>query len=184
MASTNEYVFVTQWHVEGRVEEVSEILQNGPDLPRWWPAVYLEAHEVKPADARGEGGVVDLFTKGWLPYTLRWQLRVTESRFPHGFSLDASGDLVGRGVWTFDQDGAYANVTYDWRVRAEKPLLRYLSFIFKPIFGANHRWAMASGEQSLRLELQRRHARTPEERAAVPAPPPPTFVDRRQVAAG
>ena len=63
---------------------------------------------------------------------------------------------------------------YDWKIRADKPLLKYGSFLMKPIFSANHRWAMAKGEESLKLELARRHARTTEERAAIPAPPPPT----------
>jgi hypothetical protein len=31
--------------------------------------------------------------------------------------------------------------------------LRYGSFLFKPIFAANHRWAMARGEESLKREL-------------------------------
>ena len=52
------------------------------------------------------------------------------------------------------------DVTYDWRLRAEKPLLRSLSFLLKPLFEANHRWAMAQGEESLRLELARRRATT------------------------
>jgi len=34
---------------------------------------------------------------------------------------------------------------------------------------------MARGEESLKLELLRRHARTAAEREAVPAPPRPTF---------
>ncbi len=59
-------------------------------------------------------------------------------------------------MWTFEQDGGAVNITYDWRIRAEKPLLRYLSFLLKPIFSANHRWAMARGEESLRAELGRR----------------------------
>jgi hypothetical protein len=41
-------------------------------------------------------------------------------------------------------------------VRADKPILRYGSFILKPIFAANHRWAMARGEESLARELLRR----------------------------
>jgi hypothetical protein len=49
--------------------------------------------------------LVDLYTKGWLPYTLRWQFRVTESRSPYGFTIEALGDFVGRGIWTFAQDG-------------------------------------------------------------------------------
>jgi hypothetical protein len=45
----------------------------------------------------------------------------------------------------------------------------------KPIFAANHHWAMAKGEESLKLELLRRRAATPEDAAKVPPPPPPTF---------
>jgi len=37
-----------------------------------------------------------------------------------------------------------------------------------------HRWAMAKGEESLKLELARRHAANQEEFALIPAPPPPT----------
>jgi hypothetical protein len=44
----------------------------------------------------------------------------------------------------------------------------------KPIFSANHHWAMAMGERSLLLELARRHARSGVERAMLPAPPGPT----------
>ena len=64
-------------------------------------------------------------------------------------------------------------VTYDWRVRARKPLLRSLSWLLKPLFAANHRWAMARGAESLALELRRGRARTEAERGAVPDPPGP-----------
>lgn len=153
MARSNEYVFVTRWRVLGTIEEVSEILDNAEDLVRWWPSVYLDVQ-------KDTGGIVHLHTKGWLPYTLRWQFRVTEDRKPHGFSLEAWGDFAGHGVWTLTQDGSYADVVYDWRISAEKPLLRYFSFLFKPIFAANHRWAMAQGEMSLKRELVRRRSLT------------------------
>jgi hypothetical protein len=171
---SNDYHFITHWRVKSTVKEVSEIIADAPDLVRWWPSVYLEVEELEPGDERGIGKVVSLYTKGWLPYTLRWQFRVTESRYPYGFSLQAWGDFDGRGIWSFEQDGEWVNITYDWRIRADKPLLKYLSPIFKPIFAANHRWAMAKGEESLKLELARRHAVTSQERALVPAPPPPT----------
>ena len=61
----NEYHFVTRWRVRGSVEEILQILSNAEDLKRWWPSVYLD---VKQRD----DGIVELFTKGWLPYTLRW----------------------------------------------------------------------------------------------------------------
>jgi len=171
--ASNEYHFITRWRIEGTIEEIGAIIADAPSLKRWWPSVYLEVRELEPGDARGLGKAVDLYTKGWLPYTLRWQFRVTELA-SNGFTLQAWGDFDGRGIWTFEQGGAWANVTYDWKIRADKPLLRRLSFLMKPLFAANHHWAMAQGERSLKLELARRHAATPEERARIPAPPGPT----------
>lgn len=174
--ASNDYHFITHWRVQSTPEEVSDILGNAPDLVRWWPSVYLNVKQVEPGAADGVGRVVDLYTKGWLPYTLRWSFRVTEVRQPQTFSLEAWGDFIGRGIWTFAQDGEWTNITYDWKVSAGKPLLRNLSWLLKPVFSANHRWAMDMGEQSLKLELARRHAQTPEARALVPAPPPATWV--------
>jgi hypothetical protein len=173
---SNDYHFITHWRVKSTTAEISQILSSAPDLARWWPSVYLDVQELEPGDKQGLGKVIDLYTKGWLPYTLRWQFRVTENPYPHGFSLEAWGDFEGRGVWTFAQDGEWVNITYDWQIRADKPLLKYLSFLMKRIFSANHHWAMAKGEESLKLELARRHAATAQERALVPLPPPPTTI--------
>jgi len=170
---SNQYEFLTRWRVEGTCGEVADILGDPLELPRWWPSVYLHVAELRPADANGLGRCVRLHTKGWLPYTLTWEFEIVESRYPHGSTLVASGDFDGRGVWTFEQDGAFVDVTYDWRLSAEKPLLRNLSFLLKPIFEANHRWAMARGEESLKLELARRRATSDSARAAIPAPPGP-----------
>jgi hypothetical protein len=153
-------------------------LSDAADLPRWWPAVYLDVVETKPGDEDGIGKEVSLYTRGWLPYTLRWQFRVTESDYPHSFALESWGDFVGRGEWRLRQNGRFVDITYDWRIQAEKPLLRTLSFLLRPIFAANHRWAMARGEESLRLELARRAAKQqPADNhplnAPIPLPPGP-----------
>ena len=182
--ASNDYHFISHWRVEGTVTEVADVLGDAPALARWWPAVYLDVQELEPGDEHGVGKLVNLHTKGWLPYTLRWQFRMTESRYPYGFTLQAFGDFEGRGEWTFAQDGPWVNITYDWRIRADKPLLRSLSFLLKPVFAANHRWAMARGEESLRLELARRRAATPQERALIPAPPPPTTISPGPLLAG
>jgi hypothetical protein len=170
-----DYHFVSRWRVRGTVEEVSDVLGDAEGLARWWPSVYLKVETLEPGDERGAGQLVRLHTKGWLPYTLRWEFRTVATDDPHGYEVEAIGDLEGRGRWTFTQDGDFVKATYDWRVRARKPLLRALSFLLKPLFAANHRWAMRRGEQSLKLELMRRHARSAEELARIPPPPPPTF---------
>jgi hypothetical protein len=170
---SNDYHFVTRWRVEGTCGEVADVLGDPLALARWWPSVYLEVDELEPPDEHGLGRRVRLRTKGWLPYTIRWEFEVSDSRYPHGFTIVARGDFDGRGVWVFEQDGRFVHITYDWRLRAEKPLLRHLSGLLRPLFEANHRWAMAQGETSLRLELLRRRATSDGARAAVPAPPGP-----------
>ena len=169
----NEYEFVSRWQVDATCGEVADVLGDAPALARWWPSVYLAVEEIAPARADGTGRRVRLHTKGWLPYTLRWEFEVVESRYPHGFTLVANGDFEGRGVWTFAQNGPLVDIVYDWRISAEKPLLRRLSFLLKPLFEANHRWAMAQGEESLKLELARRRATSDAAVRAIPAPPGP-----------
>jgi hypothetical protein len=169
----NDYHFITRWRIHGTLKEVVGIITDDDHLAQWWPAVYLDVTETAPGDENGLGKEIELYTKGWLPYTLRWSFRVTEIG-KNGFTLTASGDFNGRGIWTFEEDGPWVNVTYDWKIRADKPLLRWLSFLIKPVLAANHRWAMNMGEQSLKLELARRRAQTAEERSRIPPPPQPT----------
>jgi uncharacterized protein YndB with AHSA1/START domain len=149
--AANEYSFVTDWHVEATPDEVFLILTDPLSLPRWWPEVYLLVKEI-------DKGAFELHTRGWLPYKLRWCFRVAESAPPERISLIAWGDLNGSGIWTLRRRGFFTNIRYEWNVSASKLLLRRLSFVLKPVFRANHRWAMARGEQNLKAELARRRA--------------------------
>jgi hypothetical protein len=176
--SSNDYHFIDRWRVEGDVKEVADILEDAPSLAVWWPSVYFEVRELEPGGEGGVGKLIGLRAGGWLPYTLRINFRTTESRYPNGFSMDATGDLKGKGIWTFKQEGPFVEVTYDWTIRANKPIIDKLSFLLKPIFRSNHRWTMNRGEESLKLELLRRRAQTREESEAMPAPPRPSLIVR------
>jgi hypothetical protein len=182
--NTNEYHFVSHWQVEATCGEVADVLSDPLTLTRWWPSVYLEVQELEPGGPRGVGRRVRALTRGWLPYTLRWEFVMVDTNYPYGFSIAASGDFDGLGVWTFRQLGKYVAITYDWRIRVEKPLIRTLSPLFKPMFAANHRWAMAQGEESLRLELARCRAKSVEALAAIPGPPPAVTYSAIAVLAG
>jgi len=172
--ATTDYYFISKWRVLADVEEVVKIIGDAPSLVRWWPAVYLEVTEINPGDDKGLGKEVSLHTKGWLPYTLNWQLHVTELSPRYGFTFETTGDYVGHGIWTFEQDLAWVNITYDWQVQVNKPMLHYFSALLNPIFSADHHWAMAKGEESLNLELARRRAKTAADAAQIPTPPPAT----------
>jgi hypothetical protein len=175
--AANDYHFVSRWRVASAgLREVYEVLADAASLPRWWPALYLDVLEIQPGDERQVGKVIRIEARGgWLPYKLNWHFNVTDSDPPNGFGLKAWGDFEGTGRWTLVQDGPDVVITYDWRIRARKPFLKYTSVLFKPLFALNHDLAMKKGEQSLRLEVLRRRVTTESDRAAVappPAPPP------------
>jgi hypothetical protein len=174
----NDYRFIDRWRVEGTVEEVAGILEDALSLPRWWPSVYFEVQELAPGGEHGIGKLISLRAGGWLPYTLRINFRTVESRYPNGFSMEATGDLEGKGIWSFEQDGPIVNVTYDWTIRARKPIVDKLSFLLKPVFKSNHNWTMRRGEESLKLELLLRRAQSEKESAAVLVPPQPSLAVR------
>ena len=174
--SSTNYEFLTVWRVAATPREVMDILGDAGTLSQWWPSVYLSVVPLDPGTPDGTGKAFLLHTKGWLPYTLKWRLTVTEPITERGFAISARGDLNGVGRWTFEQDGPETVVTYDWRVSAAKPLLRRLSWLLKPAFSANHQWAMAQGREALALELRRR--RPGADPSKIPRPAPPTFASR------
>lgn len=154
--ATNEYQFFTEWRVEGDLAVLFEILRDGKDYPRWWPDVYLDARSTPSGRSDHIGDRVDLLTKGWLPYKLRWTAEVARLAPFESIEISASGDFVGRGVWHLRPEGRDVLVTFDWRIRADKPFLRWFSPVFKPIFSWNHRWAMSTGLSRLKNEIERR----------------------------
>jgi Polyketide cyclase / dehydrase and lipid transport len=160
------------WRVAGSVDEVISVLADVESFPRWWPSVYRSVKTLSDGRADGVGRRVALRTTGWLPYSLRWVSTLTEPVTARGFAVAASGDMIGTGTWAFEQDGPEVVLTFDWSVSASKPLIRQLSWLCTPLFAANHRWSMARGEESLRLELRRRRTGSTHQ---VPRPPRVTF---------
>lgn len=153
---SDHYRFETRWRVDATPDEVFNVLTDAERLTRWWPSVYRHVQEMSRGRPDGVGRTLRLETQGWLPYRLRWELRVTECLRPTRLSLVARGDFEGTGVWALEAEGEQTEVTYVWDVLATKPLLRNLSCLLRPLFSLNHRWAMRRGLDGLRLELERR----------------------------
>lgn len=151
------YRFVTRWRVEGRCDQVADILEDVETIPQWWPSVYRACRVLEPGGEHGLGRVVEVTTKGFLPYLLRWTYRVTQVDYPHTSTIVASGDLQGEGHWQFVQSGPHVDVTYEWKVEANLPLIRRLHRILAPVFAANHNWTMRQGLRGLRKQLALRY---------------------------
>jgi hypothetical protein len=151
-----EFHIPTSWRVRGTTTSVYDVLSKPLEFVRWWPEVYLEVREVRPGDASGVGRILDLHTKGWLPYRLSWQAEVLAADKPHSMSILARGDLDGRGEWRFTQDGEFVKIDYAWTVYVTKPWMVVLAPALRPVFVANHLWAMRRGLEGLERELAKR----------------------------
>ncbi len=140
--------------------------------------MYLSVRTLVQNDKNGVGRRVQLRTTGWLPYSLSWISTLTESVTETGFAFTAEGDFNGTGRWIFRQDGSSVVLAFDWQVTVDKPVVRRLTWLFRPLFRANHRWAMARGLESLQVELRRRQAtQAPDASGALP--PGATFPSLR-----
>jgi hypothetical protein len=154
--SSDEYRFVTRWRVRGTCERVADVLGDTDRIASWWPSVYRECEVIERGGAHGLGRRVAVTTQGFLPYAIRWRFTVVEESYPHGSRILAEGDLEGEGRWTLAQDGDDVAVTYDWRVRANKPLLRRFGRWLRPLFALNHDYTMRQGLRGLSAEVSAR----------------------------
>ena len=150
------YEIVSHWRVPGRIDRVNDVLSDTAAMPGWWPQAYHRVREIAAGDEAGRGKILEITTKGALPYELTWRLEILEAERPRLIRLRASGELVGFGEWRLAESGGEVSLTYTWRVRAEHPILRRLEFLLKPIFALNHNWVMGKGEAGMKRELARR----------------------------
>lgn len=158
----NHFELVTDWDLDGSMAELDalahETLGDLSTIERLWPAAFLRAELRAPGDAQGRGQIVRLRTRGFLPYTLDWQVETVEAEYLRRYVQVATGDLEGTAVWTFTATKKGVRVRLHWRVQANKPLVRWLALLLRPLIVRNHRWAMARGRQSVDRELARRRA--------------------------
>ncbi len=188
------YRVASRWRVEATSAELCSVIRHPERLAEWWPAAFLSSERLREPGTDGAGGYYCVYTKGWAPYTMRfdaWVTRVgdqevlieTAGDFEGGASLrcraaddqstespgsaSASAPGCGRRRWLID---------LEWQVRVNKPLLIVLSPLLKPLLVANHRWVVAQGETGLRRALVRwRAAARGDDPATLPQPPGPTW---------
>ena len=141
-----QYVFVDEWDVDAPQAAVFDALAEARSYPEWWKPVYISAETDGPPEV---GRVAQQHFKGRLPYHLRTSSRITRYEPPHVLVADVEGDLRGRGIWTLTQRNGRTHVQFDWRVFADRPLLRLLTPVLRPLFRWNHTWAIARAQEGL-----------------------------------
>jgi uncharacterized protein YndB with AHSA1/START domain len=141
-----DYVFVDEWDVDAPQEEVFEALADARTYPQWWTPTYKEVL----ADGPPEVGRTSRHRFGGnLPYTVRTESTIVRLERPREFEVEVVGDLRGRGVWTLTPHDGNVHVRFDWRVFADRPLLRYLTPLLRPLFRWNHAVAIKAAMRGL-----------------------------------
>ena len=157
--AADHYDFLSKWRFDGTdITEVADVLEDTASLPRWWPDLFRKVTILKHGGEHGLGEVAACECRAYLPYTLRFTYTCVAVQYPAGSTIDSTGDLVGRGVWRLAQRDGGVDVEYSWRVSLEKPLLKALSPVLRPLLAANHEWSMKRGEAGMRQEVARRRA--------------------------
>jgi mannose-6-phosphate isomerase-like protein (cupin superfamily)/uncharacterized protein YndB with AHSA1/START domain len=154
-AGSREYVFVDEWDVAAPADATFAALADGRTYPEWWRPVYIGV-EAEGAPAVGQVSLQHF--KGRLPYRLRTRSRITRLEPPRILSAEVEGDLRGRGTWTLTPIPGGTHVRFDWRVHADRRLLRVLTPLLRPAFRWNHNWAIARAIEGLEPYARRTSA--------------------------
>ena len=142
----SEYVFIDEWDVDAPQEAVYDALADARTYPEWWKPVYIAVD----ADGPPEVGTVSRQEfKGQLPYHLKMESTIVAAERPNRFEIEADGDLRGKGVWTLTPRDGKTHVRFDWRVFADRPLLRALTPLLRPLFRWNHNWSIKCAIEGL-----------------------------------
>ena len=152
----NTYRFVEWWIIpEARPEEVWPVIADARLLPVWWKGVYLGSERLGPWTEPRVGSQSRVRARGFLPYKLNFVLEATALEPGKLVEVKTSGDFIG--VWraTLSPDNGGTRVNIDWQATVEKPLIRFLSPLLKPVFAWNHHWTTLRGEAGLRAYLSR-----------------------------
>jgi len=141
-----EYVFVDEWDVDAPQERVFDALADARTYPDWWTPIYKEVRSDGPPEV-GRASTQRFSAK--LPYTLETVSTIDSMERPNAFEVDVVGDLRGHGAWTFEPRDGKVHVRFDWRVHADRALLRYLTPLLRPVFRWNHNEAIKSAMKNL-----------------------------------
>jgi len=154
----NVYRFVEHWTIPGvPPREVYDVVADPRLLTRWWKGVYLAAEPLSGSGpASGVGSRVRVKARGALPYALYFVLETTALEPGRLVEVRTDGDFVGvwRAIFTAADGGTRVDI--EWTVTVQKPLVRLLSPLLRPVFAWNHNWTTPRGAAGLRAYLAAR----------------------------
>ena len=146
------YRFLTTWCVAAPIQDVWDVISASDRYPEWWKGVR-RVIELEPGGANGLGALVGFEWRSRLPYSVRFDLRVTRCEPPYLLEAQASGELAGVGVWRLYENPGGSALIYSWEVSATRAWMRRASPLGRPLLVWNHDRVMRAGARGLAERL-------------------------------
>lgn len=134
----------TEWRLAAPRSRVWTLIRNVEAWPDWWPNVRA-VRCISPGDESGLGAVHEFTWGTALPYRIVLRMGVVGIDPLQRIEGVATGDLEGRGAWTFEDMPGGTIVRYRWTVRTEKSWMKYLAPLLHRLFAWNHGKVMHAG---------------------------------------
>jgi hypothetical protein len=154
--SASDFLLVSNWRLAAPRPDIWSVLKTPTEWPRWWRFV-ASVDELDHGDASGLGAKHRVSWTSRLPYRVNLETVVVETQAEQLIRLRAEGDVQGEGCWRLrDAEGGGCSAEYTWRVAVDKPWMRALAPLLRPVFAWNHNAVMDEGERGLKRYLETR----------------------------
>ena len=138
------------------------MLADGQTYPQWWKPVYIDVRRRRRVHAPALQGPAAV------PPAHAHEDRPAPSART-GLEVETDGDLRGTGIWTLTpSESGGTHVRFDWRVHADRKLLRALTPVLRPALRWNHNWAIARAMDGLEPFVRRQKVAASSSRSSRP----------------
>ncbi len=147
------FALINNWNIPAPIERCWFSIVDAESWPSWWP--YVEkVEELEAGDRLGVDNKRRYHWRTCLPYTLTFELQVTQVEPYQLIHFVAKGDLHGEGCCRFTAKENSTMIQFEWHVETCKPWMNRLPDFFTPVSKWNHSRVMTRGEKNLIKRLE------------------------------
>jgi polyketide cyclase/dehydrase/lipid transport protein len=145
--SLHRYRFTAVWSLRADVSAVYAAILDLTGYPLWWP-------DIRSVE-RIDDDTAEMVIRSTLPYALRFRMRrAVQDEHAGRVRVDLSGDVEGALYGALTATSPGTRLVIAQQVVANRPLLRTLAPVARPLLRANHTVMMWRGQRGLRDHLR------------------------------
>lgn len=152
-SNRQHYYFITEWKFPIPLLPIWNTLYQTTEWPKWWQGVR-SVEPVLVTDVETPIGTTHRFQmRSVLPYTLNFDMELTQLIPFQTIQAKACGDLEGIGTWQFSEQDNQSTCTFHWQVQTRIPWMNWMPSVIKPLWIWNHHQLMHQGGKGLANHL-------------------------------